>query len=157
MSAEGEIEREARRVFRKLMAPGAHLVRHGAEAWRLVSREELNAARIAPLGAATVEAFVRREGIAGRDGALGILQSAQMAAHVEQKIAQPRPGRSHRGAEALARRAAAGKLRFLYGSAEASQKIASKVWSRSVSIARADSAITVTCFMPSRPNAVRRI
>ena len=70
MSAVGEIEREARRVFRKLMAPGAHLVPQGGDAWRLVSREELNAARIAPLAAATVQAFARR-GWLKRAGAAG--------------------------------------------------------------------------------------
>ena len=70
MSAAGEIEREARRIFRKLMAPGAHLVPRGADGFRLVSREELNAARIAPLAAATVEAFARR-GWLRRAGAAG--------------------------------------------------------------------------------------
>ena len=70
MSAQGEIEREARRVLRKLTAPGAHLVRHGADAFRLVSREELNAARVAPIAAATVEAFARR-GWLRRAGAAG--------------------------------------------------------------------------------------
>ena len=70
MSAEGEIEREARRIFRKLMAPGAHLKPGDGDAFRLVSREELHAARIAPLAAATVEAFARR-GWLRRAGAAG--------------------------------------------------------------------------------------
>ncbi len=60
MSAQGEIEREARRIFRKLAAPGAHLVPQGADTFRLVSRDELHAARVAPLSAATVEAFARQ-------------------------------------------------------------------------------------------------
>jgi hypothetical protein len=72
MSGEGEIAREARRVFRKLMAAGAHLVPQGADGYRLVSRAELNAARTAPLGAAAVEAFVRR-GWLKRAGAAGSL------------------------------------------------------------------------------------
>ncbi len=70
MSADGEIEREARRIFRKLAAPGAHLVPQGTDAYRLVSRAELQAARIAPLAAATVEAFARR-GWLRRAGAAG--------------------------------------------------------------------------------------
>lgn len=70
MSGEGEIAREARRMFRKLMAPGAHLVAQGADAFRLVSRAELHAGRTAPLAAATVEAFLRR-GWLKRAGAAG--------------------------------------------------------------------------------------
>ncbi|MEI9995748.1 MAG: DUF6456 domain-containing protein [Rhizomicrobium sp.] len=58
MSAAGEIEREARRVFCKLLVPGAHLRPGGDGLYRIASREDA-ARRSAPLGAAVVDAFVK--------------------------------------------------------------------------------------------------
>ncbi len=55
--SDGEIAREARRIFRPLSAPGAHLRPAGDGAWRVACR---GAARIAPVPAAMVEAFLKR-------------------------------------------------------------------------------------------------
>ncbi|HEY0302354.1 MAG TPA: DUF6456 domain-containing protein [Rhizomicrobium sp.] len=58
--ALGEVEREARRVLRKLGAPGAHLRPDGAGAFRILAREDADKYRSAAIGAALVEAFARR-------------------------------------------------------------------------------------------------
>lgn len=58
--SEGEIAREARRMFRKLAVPGAHLRPGGEAAYRLVSRENRDKYQSAPLDAPLVEAFVQR-------------------------------------------------------------------------------------------------
>jgi Domain of unknown function (DUF6456) len=60
VSGEGEVEREARRLFRKLAAPGAYLAPNGEDEFRLVSREEMAAPQAAPVRAALVETFLRR-------------------------------------------------------------------------------------------------
>jgi len=60
VSGEGEIAREARRVFRGLTDPGAYLTPNGPDDFRLVSRGEMTAQRTAPVTAAIVEAFLRR-------------------------------------------------------------------------------------------------
>jgi hypothetical protein len=62
MSGQGKIaiEREARRLLRRLMAPGAHLQPQGEDAWRIVSREERAERGAAPVPAAMVEAFLNR-------------------------------------------------------------------------------------------------
>ncbi|MEI9887506.1 MAG: DUF6456 domain-containing protein [Rhizomicrobium sp.] len=62
--AEGEIAREARRVFRKLAAPGAHLRPGGDGAWRIAARADGGKYQNAAVGAALVEAFARRGWIA---------------------------------------------------------------------------------------------
>jgi hypothetical protein len=59
---EAEIAREARRIFRKLDAPGAHLRPDGEETWRVASRAE--AASGIKVAAALVDAFARRGWIA---------------------------------------------------------------------------------------------
>jgi len=60
MSGTGEIEREARRIFRKLDAPGAYLTANGPDEYRLVSRAEIAASRTAPVPARVVAGFVQR-------------------------------------------------------------------------------------------------
>jgi uncharacterized protein DUF6456 len=70
--AAGEIEREARRLFRKLAVPGAHLVRHGEDAYRLVSRAERRASLTAPVAASLVDSFAAR-GWLRRAGSAGTL------------------------------------------------------------------------------------
>ncbi|HWD29092.1 MAG TPA: DUF6456 domain-containing protein [Rhizomicrobium sp.] len=67
--AAGEIEREARRLFRKLAAPGAHLARDGA-AYRLVGRGARGAVHAVPVPAALVDGFAAR-GWLRRAGAAG--------------------------------------------------------------------------------------
>ena len=68
-AANGEIEREARRIFRKLTAPGAHLRAedNGAHlraeedgTYRLVSRENRDKYHSAAVAALLVEAFAKR-------------------------------------------------------------------------------------------------
>ncbi|HXC56830.1 MAG TPA: DUF6456 domain-containing protein [Rhizomicrobium sp.] len=78
--ADGEIEREARRVFRKLLLPGAHLRGSGADAWRIVSREEVGPYRSAGIAAATVAAFVRRGWLARGGGAAETLVLSEAGA-----------------------------------------------------------------------------
>ena len=58
--AEGEIAREARRIFRKLATPGAHLRPDGDAAWRLIARENGDKYQSAALAGALVEAFAKR-------------------------------------------------------------------------------------------------
>ncbi len=79
MSGEGEIAREGRRVLRKLLVPGAYLTRNGADEYRLVSRAEIEASRTAPVAAATVEAFARRNWIkrAGAQGSFVIAEAGR--------------------------------------------------------------------------------
>jgi hypothetical protein len=64
MSGEGEIEREARRIFRKLGTPGAYLTANGPDEYRLVSRAEIAASRTAPVPARIVAQFAKRGWIA---------------------------------------------------------------------------------------------
>ncbi len=74
---EAEIAREARRIFRKLDAPGAHLRPDGAEHWRVASRAETaNGIKVA---APLVEAFAHRGWIT-RAGARARLTCSAMRA-----------------------------------------------------------------------------
>lgn len=64
---EGEVEREARRVLRKLLLPGAHL-RPDGDQYRLAARADGGARDAAPLSAAFVQAFVARGWLARAGG-----------------------------------------------------------------------------------------
>jgi hypothetical protein len=61
--AEGEVAREARRVFRKLGSPGSHLRRRESGDFRIVAHGEGDGC--APVAAALVDAFVRRGWLTG--------------------------------------------------------------------------------------------
>lgn len=58
--SENEIAREARRVLRKLNAPGAHLRPDGEDAFRMSLREDGGKYQNAAVSAALVEAFARQ-------------------------------------------------------------------------------------------------
>ncbi len=86
---EAEIAREARRIFRKLDAPGAHLRPDGEEAWRVVSRADAGKPDGVKVSAPLVEAFARRGWLARAgsqqtyvlsDAGLGWFQRAQAEA-----------------------------------------------------------------------------
>jgi hypothetical protein len=59
--SEGEIAREARRIFRQLAAPGAHLRGGGEGEWRVVRRADAGKRDAVTVGAALVEAFSKRD------------------------------------------------------------------------------------------------
>jgi Domain of unknown function (DUF6456) len=91
IAADGEIEREARRVLRKLAAPGAHLRPHGADQYRLVSREDAGRHDGLVVASALVDAFARRGWLVRAGGARMYILSDAGAGWFDRALAEDSP------------------------------------------------------------------